>query len=137
MAYTPKTAPHDADVDAFLAGVEPAARRADAQALTALMARVSGEAPRLHGRSIVGFGVRRYRYADGRPGEMLRMGFMPSKAQLNLYVHRTFPGADEILARLGKHTTGVSCTYVRKLADVDVGVLEELLRAGWSQPDAD
>ncbi len=135
MAGTPKTLLNDGDVAAYLDRVEPPARREDAKALCALMQKVAGEAPRMWGDKIVGFGTRRYRYADGRPGEMLKMGFMPGKQQLNLYIDRQFPGAEAILARLGKHSGGVSCTYVRKLADLDLGVFEELLQEGWRQPD--
>lgn len=135
MAGTPKTLPNDGDVAAYLDRVEPAIRREDARALCRLMELVAGEPPRMWGEKIVGFGVRRYAYADGRIGEMLRMGFMPGAGALNLYVRRRFPGAEAILARLGKHSAGKSCTYLKRLADVDLGVLEELLAAGWRQPD--
>lgn len=82
------------------------------------------------GPTIVGFGSRKYDLAGGRQGDMLVIGFSPRKASLVLYLNHA-PGWDERLARLGKHATGKGCLYINKLADVDVGVLEELVTAAW------
>ena len=127
MAYEAKTKATDADVDGFLAG---SARPADGAALCAMMRRVSGLEPRLWGPSIVGFGSRKYDLAGGKQGDMLAIGFSPRKASLVLYL-RHAPGWDERLARLGKHATGKGCLYINKLADVDAGVLEELVTEAW------
>ena len=124
-----KTKPTEQSVEAFLEAVTPAARRQDAQALCAMMARISGEAPRMWGPTIVGFGQYHYRYDSGREGDMLRVGFSPRKPALVLYLARNFPRGAELMARLGKFTTGGSCTYVKRLADVDLAVLEELIAA--------
>lgn len=111
----------------FIAAIEPAARRADAEAVAAIMARLSGEPPRMWGGSMVGFGRYRYQYESGRKGEMFRIGFGSRKAALVLYVMDGFPRYAELLARLGKHSTGKSCLYVKRLADIDLGVLEALI----------
>ena len=122
-----KTVATDVDVAAFIAAVEPAVRRADAERLCALMSRLSGEPPRLWGPTIIGFGRYRYRYDSGRTGEMCRIGFSPRKATLVIYIVDGFPGHADLLTRLGKHKTGKSCLYVNKLADIDMAVLEQLV----------
>ena len=126
-----KTQATDADVAAFLDAVEPNQRRADGKTVCAMMERISGEPPVLWGPSIIGFGRCHYRYDSGREGDMPRIGFSPRKASLVLYVVFGFPPFDEIMGRLGKYTTSKSCLYIKKLADVDMAVLEELIRASW------
>ena len=120
-----------ADVAAFIAALEPAQRRADAQAIVALLTQASGTAPTLSG-SIIGFGSYHYVYASGRSGNAARLGFSPRKASHVLYLMDGFDGQADLLARLGKATTGVSCLYVNKLADVDVDVLAEMARRSWA-----
>jgi Domain of unknown function (DU1801) len=126
-----KTQATGADVEAFLGAVEPDERRADGQTVRAMMQRISGEPAVLWGPSIIGFGTCHYRYDSGREGDMPRIGFSPRKASLVLYLVSGSPRFDEIMGRLGKHTTGKSCLYINRLADVDMGVLEELVRASW------
>jgi hypothetical protein len=129
MAYEAKTKATDVDVADFIAG---SAKPADGAALCALMGRVSGEAAKMWGPTIVGFGRRSYELAGGKIGEFLAIGFSPRKSALVLYMkHAT--GWDARLARLGKHSTGKGCLYINKLADVDAGVLEELVRAAWAE----
>lgn len=125
-----KTKPTKASVNAFIAAVSNPTRRADARTVLKLMRRVSGVAPRMWGPSIVGFGLSHYRYESGREGDMPRIGFSPRKAQLVLYV-LTGAGDRDLLARLGKHKTGVSCLYINRLADVDMTVLEALIVRAW------
>ena len=134
MAYVAKTRETDADVGAFLGAVEPPARRDDARALCAVMAEASGVAPRMWGPSIIGFGVKRYAYESGHSGEISRIGFSPRKAALTLYLP-DFPGRAEVLGRLGKHTTSKGCIYVKRLSDVDQGVLRELVSRAWAAED--
>jgi len=126
-----KTQPTTQDVAAFLAALEPAQRRADAHAICTLLAEISGTAPVLWG-SIVGFGSYDYTYASGRSGTAPRLGFAPRKAQHVIYLMDGFDGHADLLARLGKATTGVSCLYVKKLADIDVAVLTEMARQSWA-----
>ena len=121
------TKPETADVQAFLAAVEPEQRRADAEAVCELMARVTGRPPVMWGTSIVGFGAYHYRYESGREGDAPITGFSPRKAALVLYVMGGFPQHDELMVKLGKYTTGKSCLYIKRLADVDLGVLEALV----------
>jgi len=121
-----KTVPTAVSVQAFMEGVSPPARREDAERLCEMMARLSGEPARMWGPTIVGFGVRRYRYESGREGEILKVGFSPRKPAFVLYVTGAAQG-DPLVARLGKFTTGKSCIYVKRLADIDLAVLEALI----------
>lgn len=123
-----KTKPTPVSPADFIAAVENPARREDARTVCAMMERITGEPPRMWGPSIIGFGSYHYRYDSGHEGEMCRLGFSPRKAQLVLYILTEDPRQAEQLARLGKHKTGKSCLYINKLADVDMGVLEEMTR---------
>jgi hypothetical protein len=125
-----KTKATDASVDAFLDAVPNPRRRADGKALRALMERVTGEPAVMWGPSIVGFGSYHYRYASGHEGDMCRTGFSPRSANLVLYVGG-FPEYENLLARLGRHKRSTSCLYLNRLADVDFGVLEEIVRRTW------
>jgi len=122
-----KTKLEHASAADFIAAIEPAERRADAEAIAAMMARLSGEPPRMWGGSIVGFGRYRYEYDSGRKGEMFRIGFGSRKAALVLYLTDGFSRHAELLTRLGKHSVGKSCLYVKKLADIDFEVLQALI----------
>ena len=123
-----RTTQNEADVDAFLDGVEHPQRRTDARQLLELMQAVTGEPPKMWGTSIVGFGRYHYRYASGREGDSLMVGFSPRKQNLVIYIMPGFSDFGEILGKLGKYRTGRSCLYVNKLDDVDLGLLEELVR---------
>jgi hypothetical protein len=127
-----KTQATDASVDAFLGRVEPAQRRADGRVLCDMMARITGAPPVLWGPSIIGFGTLHYRYDSGREGDICRIGFSPRKAQLVLYLAASMPGRDALLQRLGKHSTGKGCLYIRNLADVDMAILEQLIAESWA-----
>jgi nucleoid DNA-binding protein len=131
----PKTQKNTANVTDFLAAVADPKRRADAEAVTALMAEVTGATPTMWGTSIVGFGSYRYRYGSGREGEWPAVGLSPRKASLTVYVSAGFDGYDDLLARLGPHSTGRSCLYIKRLSDVDEGVLRELVAGGFRQLD--
>jgi hypothetical protein len=129
MAGT-KTKPLEVSVPEFIAGVEPEERRVDALALDALFRRVTGWAPVMWGPSMVGYGSYAYRYESGHGGTALATGFSPRKAELSIYVMPGYQDYGAILTRLGKHRMGKSCLYVRRLSEIDAGVLEELIRAG-------
>ena len=119
-----KTVETAADVEAFLARVEPEERQADGRAATALMARLSGEPPAMWGPSIIGFGRYHYRYDSGREGDSCRIGFSPRKAELVFYL----AGLDDAdFATLGKHRRGKGCLYVKRLSAIDMAVLEALI----------
>ena len=127
MAET-KTKPTGASVEAFLAKVEPAHRREDARTVDAMMRRVTGEEPYMWGSSIVGYGTYHYKYDSGHEGDAPRLGFSPRKAATVLYLSDDYPRHQALMDKLGKHTTGKACLYIKKLADVDMAVLEELAR---------
>ena len=126
MAET-KTKPTQANVDDFIAAVEKPVRRADAAILREMMERVTGEPATLWGPTIVGFGAYHYRYASGHEGDACRVGFSPRAANLVLYVGG-FPDYDALLDRLGRHKRSKACLYLNRLADVDLLVLEEIVR---------
>lgn len=121
MATAAKTRPTDVAPDEFIAAVPHAGRRADAQALHALLAEVTGEPAVMWGPSIVGFGCYR-----GPTGDWPLIGFAPRKAETVVYLTPGFDGRAGLLARLGPHRDGVSCLYLKRLADVDADVLREL-----------
>jgi Domain of unknown function (DU1801) len=122
-----KTKPTGVAVDAFLDGIADPQRRADAQKVRALMERLSGEPAAMWGPSIVGFGSYHYKYESGREGDSPRVGFSPRARELVLYLVGGFPRHQALMDRLGKYKTGKSCLYIKRLADVDEGVLEELV----------
>jgi hypothetical protein len=124
-----KTRPGDTDVSAFLAKVADPARREDCHTVLALMREVTGELPRLWGTSMVGFGSYHYRYASGREGDWFLTGFSPRKQDLTLYIMAGFDNYAALMAKLGKHKTGKSCLYVKRLADIDLAVLKQLVAA--------
>ena len=124
----PKTKKTGASVAAFLDAVADPGRREDARAVLALMKRITGEEPKMWGPSIVGFGSYTYTYASGRTGDWPIAGFSPRKQALTLYVMPGFEKDADLMKRLGKHKAGKSCLYLNRLADVDAGVLEELVR---------
>lgn len=121
MASEPKTRPTDVPVADFIAAVSDPRRRGEAEVVTALLAEVSGEPAVMWGPSIVGFGTYR-----GKTGDWPMIGFSPRKAKLVLYFDTEFEGRDDLLARLGKHTTSVACLYLNRLSDADPEVLREL-----------
>lgn len=127
------TRPGSGDVDALLAAVEPAARREDAQRVLALMREVTGADPVLWGGSMVGFGRQPYRTADGKDREWFAVGLAPRKAALTLYGLTSYGSHADLLDRLGPHTTGKGCLYLKRLTDVDEGVLRELIALSWSE----
>ncbi|MCO4747972.1 MAG: DUF1801 domain-containing protein [Proteobacteria bacterium] len=122
-----KTQANEASVADFIASVEDERRRADAEVVLAMMTEASGEAPKMWGKAIIGFGSYHFRYASGREGDWMRIGMSPRKRQLVLYIMDGFDGAQELLERLGKHKTGKSCLYITSLAKVDLDVLRALI----------
>lgn len=123
-----KTGATEVSVDEFIESVPVPERRQDARKIRAMLERLTGEPAKMWGPSIIGFGQYHYQYESGHSGTMCRMGFSPRKAELVLYFLTEGGGAREKaqLARLGKHRTGKVCLYVKRLADIDEAVLEEL-----------
>ena len=101
--------------------------RADARKVAAMMKKATGARPKMWGGSIVGYGSYRYRYDSGREGEFMITGFAPRKEALTIYIMPGFSRYDALMARLGRYRTGKSCLYLRRLADVDEAVLQQLI----------
>lgn len=125
-----KTRPTEVSPADFIASVEHPVRRADAEVLLEMMTRITGETPKMWGPAIIGFGEYHYRYDSGREGDFMRTGFSPRKANMVVYIMPGYTDFSTILDRLGKHKLGKSCLYINKLSDVELDVLEELIRAG-------
>lgn len=114
------------DIDEFLAQVAPAKRRRDAETLIPLMQNATGEDPVLGG-SIIGFGSYHYRYASGREGDSIAAGFAPRKVATTIYLMDGVAAHADDLTRLGPHTTGVGCLYVKDLEECDLDVLRTIV----------
>jgi len=121
-----KTKATEVSVDDFIEAIDNPQRREDAKKVRALFERLTGEPAKMWGPTIIGFGSYHYKYDSGHEGVMCRMGFSPRKAELVLYVLTGAAGQEANLARLGRHRTGKVCLYIKKLSDVDEGVLEEM-----------
>jgi Domain of unknown function (DU1801) len=130
-----KTKATEVSVADFIAAVPDARRREETAAIDTLHRRVTGCEPKLWGPSIIGYGSYHYRYESGREGTMCRAGFSPRKAAMTVYLMGNYCNrqaeVDGLFARLGKHSTGKSCLYIKKLADVDLEVLERLVAISW------
>jgi hypothetical protein len=128
-----KTKATDDDVEVFLASVEDESRRTDAQAVCALIAETAQAPPVMWGSAIVGFGHRTLRYPDGRETDWMAVGFSPRKANTTLYLAGGLETYADLLADLGKHTTGKGCLYVKRLSDVDLAVLHKVVARSVTQ----
>ena len=124
-----KTQPTDENVIKFITAVEPEQKRQDAFKLLEIMERLSGYSAKMWGPSIVGFGQYHYKYDSGREGDFMRIGFSPRKAKHSLYIISGINQYQDLLDRLGKYKTGKSCLYVNHLKDIDLNVLEEIIKA--------
>jgi uncharacterized protein DUF1801 len=127
-----KTKPTGAQPKDFIAGLDEGPRKQDAEKLLPWFEKVTGLAGRMWGPSMIGFGRYHYRYESGREGEAMLTGFSPRKQEMVLYIMPgyRFEAMQEKLARLGPHKLGKSCLYIKRLSDVDMGVLAEIVEAG-------
>jgi len=127
MAET-KTKQTNASVETFLKKIPDDVKREDSIKITELMTEITGEKPKMWGTSIVGFGTRRYKYAGGREGDWPLVAFSPRKQNLTLYIMSRVKEDNELLKKLGKHSIGGSCLYIKRLADIDTPTLKKLIR---------
>ena len=125
-----KTKPTNQSVKEFLNEIPEPERRADCFAVAKIMEEITGEKPKMWGPSIVGFGSYHYKYASGREGDWPMMGFSPRKKDLTLYIMMGFEKHAELMERLGKHSTGKSCLYIKRLSDVHIPTLKKLIKIG-------
>lgn len=123
-----KTVPTEQSVEGFLNAIEDERKRKDSFTIVELMKQVTGMEPKMWGRSIVGFGLHHYKYESGREGDTIMAGFSPRKQNLTIY---NMGGADQfdgdLLQKLGKHTVGGGCLYIKRLDDVDLPTLKSLI----------
>ena len=127
-----KTRATEASVADYFAALPDARRREEAATLDALHRKVTGCEPKMWGPSIVGYGSYDYKYESGREGTSCRTGFSPRKAALTFYGFGSMD-AEDLFARLGKYTTSTGCLYIKRLEQVDVGVLEEMMVRKWAE----
>ncbi|GGU12573.1 DUF1801 domain-containing protein [Nocardioides albus] len=127
-----KTTWTDADPVSFVEAVSPEKRRTDAKTLLDLLRRATGVEPRMFGTAIVGFGEYHYKYASGTEGDAPAASFSPRKAASVVYLNDGISTHEELLARLGPHTTGVGCLYLKDMAAVDLNVLEEIVSRSYA-----
>lgn len=122
-----KTKKNNASVKEFLDSIEDATKRKDCKEISKIMRKATGKIPKMWGDSIIGFDEYSYKYASGREGDWMRMGFAPRKNSITLYIMDGFGKYGELMGKLGKYKTGKSCLYIKKLDDVDRDVLVELI----------
>ena len=121
-----KTKPNHKSVAAFIQSIEEK-RRDDCKTICDLMKSITGKPPCMWGENIVGFGQYHYKYASGREGDWFVTGFSPRKQNLTIYIMPGFSSYQLLLSKLGKHKTSVSCLYVKKLDDIDIKILKQLI----------
>ncbi len=132
-----KTQETDLSVEAFIATVEPERRKDEAQKLVAMFRRITGKEPKMWGPSIIGFGSYDYKYESGREGTAPRSGFSPRKAKLSIYLMGAYctpegqAEQERLFKLLGKHSVGKSCLYINRLEQVDIKILEQLIKNNW------
>ena len=124
-----KTKQTEASVEAYLDAIDDPQRRADCAAISALMKRVTKFEPKMWGPSIVGFGSYHYRYETGHEGDACLAGFSFRRPEIVVYIAESFESREKLLQELGKHRMGKVCVYIKRLSDIDVVVLEKLVKA--------
>ncbi len=122
-----KTQKNDASVTEFLDGVDDPQKRQDSYEILKMMQQITGNPPSMWGSSIIGFGSHHFKYASGREGDWFQIGFSPRKQNLTLYIMDGVGKYQELLGKLGKHSIGKGCLYIKRLEDVDRSVLKKLI----------
>ncbi len=128
-----KTKPTQASVEQYIAAIADPGQHADTESLLKPMLRATKQAPVMWGSSIIEFGKYTYTYASGRSGEACATGFAARKGKLSVYLVASGPSQQELLARLGKHKMGKACLSIKRLAEVDLEVLEQLVAESYSE----
>lgn len=129
-----KTKENAGSVEDFINSVVDEQKRKDSLTVVALMEKVSKESPKMWGKSMIGFGNKRYKSPKtGREVDWFKVGFSPRKANLSLHLVLDMKAHASTLEKLGKHKTGVGCLYIKKLEDVDSAVLKELVSISWRE----
>jgi hypothetical protein len=126
-----KTQENETNVENFLQSIEDEVKRKDSQAIVEIMRQMTQEEPEMWGGSIIGFGQYHYIYASGHEGDAPKVGFSPRKQNLTLYLTYGFEENRDLMEKLGKYKTGKACLYVKRLSDVDVDILRELIKRSY------
>ncbi|MFT6871479.1 MAG: nucleoid DNA-binding protein [Roseivirga sp.] len=127
-----KTKETEASVDTFLANIKDDQKKADCLVLKSMMARITDSPAKMWGASIVGFGTYHYKYDSGREGDFMKVGFSPRAQNVTVYIIAGFDRYEALMNKLGKHKTGKSCLYIKKLDDIDLDILEELVKESYN-----
>jgi hypothetical protein len=122
-----KTIQTTVNVTDFINAVPDQTKRDDSHSLVELMKRQTGFEPKMWGPNIIGFGSYHYKYKSGHEGDAPLVGFSPRKAAISLYLYQEFDKKEALLKKLGKHKAAVGCIYIKKLADIDMAVLQEMV----------
>lgn len=133
---TNKTVPTKISVEDFINTLPDERKKEDSFRLIRIMEKLSGEKATMWGPSIVGFGTYHYKYASGHEGDMCRIGFSPRKSEFSLYLTCDVNEFENLLQRFGKHKTGKGCIYFKRLEDIDLKVLEEMIKTSLKQTKA-
>lgn len=128
MAKEIKTKKNSASVSAFISAVKDEQKRADCKTIMKMMKAVTGKQPKMWGKNIVGYDSYHYTYASGQKGDWPVIAFSPRASTITLYIMSGFDEYEDLMKKLGKHKTGKSCLYIQKLQDVDVKVLERIMK---------
>ena len=128
-----KTKQTKASVEDFLNLIEDNQKREDCFEIVKMMKQVTKKEPKMWGPSIIGFGSYHYKYESGREGDSLQIGFSPRKQNITLYILLGANHENPLLQKLGKHSTGKGCLYIKRLADVDKKVLQELIKESFAK----
>jgi uncharacterized protein DUF1801 len=123
-----KTKENDASVKDFINQIENPVKRKDCFEILDLMKSITGEEPKMWGTSIIGFGNYHYKYASGREGDFMTVGFSPRKQNITIYIIAGFKKFEELMSKLGKYKTGKSCLHIKKLEDINLDILTTLIR---------
>jgi hypothetical protein len=122
-----KTKKNKASVKEFIDSIEDETKRKDCNEIAKMMRKATGKNPKMWGDAIVGFDDYEYKYKSGREGDCFRIGFSPRKQAITLYIMDGFGKYDELMSKLGKHKTGKSCLYIKRLEDIDIDILNNLI----------
>lgn len=122
---------HDITVEQYIESLEDETLKDDARTLTRIMQRISGEDPILYGFGTIGFGIYKYEYSSGRKGEAHTLGFYPRKGKITVYLMDGTARYAGLLAKLGKHTTTGYCVYIKRLSDIKMPVLEQIVQESY------
>jgi hypothetical protein len=125
-----KTTENDSSVDEFIDSIEDKSKREDSRAITKLMAAATGAEPKMWGTGIVGFGKHHYQYANGKPGEICKVGFAPRSKSFAVYLPK-YPEHASLIKQLGKHKYSGGCLHITRLADVKVEILARMVKSAF------